>query len=83
MAGSYYCEECGEARASISILTVATAMGELDVQVCDECLTTWTGTVVGPCADCGDLYARLSRRTETDAWTCEGCATVRPLAAAA
>ena len=83
MAGSFFCEECGTGRASINVITVSTAMGEMDVQVCDDCLASWTGTVIGPCTECGDIYARHSRRTESDPWTCEGCAQARPLAAAA
>ncbi len=83
MAADYFCSECGEAHSSINVVEVLTSAGPADRLICDECLDSLTGTVIGPCATCGDLYARHTRRTETDSWTCEGCACGRPLASAA
>ena len=83
MPGSYYCSDCGESHASINVVEILTSTGPTDLYLCDHCLDSLTGTVIGPCQECGDIHARHTRRTELEPWTCEECASGHALPSAA
>ncbi|MGC4052897.1 MAG: hypothetical protein QM757_26515 [Paludibaculum sp.] len=77
----FYCSDCGERHSTINIVLRVVAANEVEVELCDDCVETLTGPVVGPCAVCGDSNAHQYRATELEPWHCSTCADRRRIPA--
>ena len=73
----FVCHQCGEGADSINhAIRLIRRVGrdeEQSMDICDSCLDSLTGNLIGPCHTCDNIYSILQRSEVLDDWNCESC----------